>query len=671
MRRSSAFVAVIATLATVATLGGGAAFAAPGASAAWATIPGSAAAWATPGNRVADVNANDKMVFRVYLKMRDLADTEATARAVSDPKSPSYRHYLTPAQVRDRFAPTAQAVSAVKGWLVGAGFRIGEVPPNNMFVEAVGTTQQVARAFNTELGVYSVHGQWVRGASRPLSVPAPLADTVVGVIGVDQAMALLRPDHRGGRDDNGPGVPPAERAAPTTVPPPPGFRNAGPCSAYWAAKLDTTDPAYGGGFPNPLPYAPCGYKPGQLRAAYGVDDLARHGTDGRGTTVAIIDAFASPTLFQDAATYAARNDPSHPLGRDQFSSLLFPTNPDMEGPDQCDAAGWYGEQSLDVEAVHAMAPGAHILYVGGSDCQDISLDKALNAVVSANLARIVSNSYGDRGEDLPLDEIQAFQQIAFQAVFEGIGLYFSSGDNGDEAAYNKGAPTPDFAASSPWVTAVGGTSLGIDANGKRVVDTGWESGKSALTNGTWSPPAPGAFLYGSGGGTSRLFSEPFYQFGVVPDSLAQKNRPGGLRGRVVPDISMVGDPNTGMLIGITQTFPEGVAYGEYRIGGTSLAAPLFAGLMALADQADDAPHGFVNPALYELGVSRNGPIQDVLPTRNGVVRVDYANSLDASKGLLTSVRSFSFPGLFIDTRKGYDDVTGLGTPNGATFVPRI
>ncbi len=109
---------------------------------------------------------------------------------------------------------------------------------------------------------------------------------------------------------------------------------------------------------------------------------------GQGVTVAILDAFASPNLFKDARQYANQNDPGHPLRANQFSELILPTNPQLEPPDQCDAAGWYGEQTLDVEAVHAMAPGANILYVGASDCLDISLDKALNQVVSKHLAQI-------------------------------------------------------------------------------------------------------------------------------------------------------------------------------------------------------------------------------------------------------------------------------------------
>jgi subtilase family serine protease len=282
------------------------------------------------------------------------------------------------------------------------------------------------------------------------------------------------------------------------------------------------------------------------------------------------------------------------------------------------------------------------------------------------MAQIVTNSYGDQGEDLPRSEIRLFQRIAIQAVLQGIGVYFSSGDSGDEAA-NLGTPSPDFSASSPWVTAVGGTSLGIGKNGQRVVETGWETTKSTLVNGVWTPPPPGAYLYGSGGGTSRVFPEPFYQVGVVPDALARKNQVGNQRGRVVPDLSADGDPNTGFLIGLTQSFPGGAHYSEYRIGGTSLSSPLLAGIMALSDDLTGFRHGFINPLLYAVG-AHSPALTDVKHVMAAVARVDFVNGLNGHDGTKTSIRTFDYQGLAIHTTPGYDDVTGLGTPNGLFFL---
>jgi subtilase family serine protease len=632
---------------TAAAVGLSVAVPAAAGAAGTASLPNSHPSWATPGNKVAATAADSRIGFSVYLKMRNQAGAAAVAAAVSDPNSNSYGHYLSPAQVRARYAATDATVQSVRQWLSSAGFTVGATASNNAYIQASGNATQIQHAFAVHLNVYSVTGQHRRAVDANLNMPSSILASVVSVNGLNQALA--KPLNSGAT------------ASPATVPPPDGFRNAPPCSTFFGQKTDTTDPAYNG---QQLPYAPCGYIPSQLRSVYGIAGTVNRGVSGRGQTVAILDAFASPTLLGDAQEYARRNDPGHPLPGSQYSQFVFPTNTALEPPDQCDAAGWYGEQTLDVEAVHAMAPGAHILYVGASDCLDSSLLQALNYVVGGRLADVVSNSYGDLGEDgIPADEARAWNQVAVQGVLEGMTINFSSGDSGDEVA-NLGQPEADFPASDPWLTAVGGTSLGIGANGQRVVETGWETTRSILTDGSW-PTA--TYLYGSGGGTSRLFAEPGYQRGVVPDSLARMNQTGGHRGRVVPDISMDGDPNTGFLIGETQTFPEGVHYDQFRIGGTSLSAPLFSGLMAVSNQLDHFDHGFVNPVLYQF-TSRTRAIDDVRHVTGGVVRVDYNNSVDATDGTTTSVRTFDFQGLAIHTAPGYDNVTGLGTPHGLAFL---
>ena len=489
------------TLLSVAAAAVGLSVAVPAAAGAagTASLPNSHPTWATSGNKIAATAADTRIGFSVYLKMRDQAGAEAVAAAVSDPNSSSYGHYLSPAQVRSRFAATNATVRTVRNWLSSTGLTVGATASNNAYVQASGTAAQIQRAFAVHLNVYSVKGQHRRAVDANLSLPSSILSSVASVNGLNQAQA--KPLNSGAT------------ATPTTVPPPDGFRNARPCGTYFGEKIDTTDPAYNG---QQLPYAPCGYKPGQMRSVYGIAGTVNRGVSGHGQTVAILDAFAAPTLFADAREYASRNDPGHPLQASQFSEHVFPTNPALEPPDQCDAAGWYGEQTLDVEAVHAMAPGAHILYVGASDCQDASLDQALNYVVAGRLADVVSNSYGEPELFADPAEIQAFNQIAIQGVLEGMTLNFSSGDEGDELA-NTGTVQADLLASDPWVTAVGGTSLGIGKNGQRVLETGWETTKSTLTNGAWGPAA---YLYGSGGGTSRALCRAW---------LPARRRPGRAR----------------------------------------------------------------------------------------------------------------------------------------------
>jgi subtilase family serine protease len=322
-----------------------------------------------------------------------------------------------------------------------------------------------------------------------------------------------------------------------------------------------------------------------------------------------------------------------------------------------DPQGWYGEETLDVEAVHGMAPAANIVYVGApNNFQD--LDAALNHVVDRHLAQIVTNSYGFNTELLPHGYITPQEDTIVQGVIEGIGIYFSSGDNSDESLVD-GYISTDWPASSPFVTAVGGTSLAVGASNNYLFETSWGSTTSSWTGTSWAPTAPGSWLYGSGGGVSRVFAEPSYQGGVVPSSVFTTQ---GRTGRAVPDIAAFADPNTGYLIGETQTFPDGsVKYAEYRIGGTSLSSPIMAGIMALADQAHGSPHGFANPVFYSLAGSP--AFTDIVSPAStvAIVRANYNNSVDASGGLNYRLRTMNQT-LSLQTTSGYDDVTGLGTP---------
>src|SRR5437899_1617410 len=165
--------------------------------------------------------------------------------------------------------------------------------------------------------------------------------------------------------------------------------------------------------------------------------------------------------------------------------------------------------------MHGMAPGANIVFVGApNNFQD--LDAAMNHVVDRGLAQIVSNSYGFAGEFLPRGFMKPLEDTLLQAAIQGIGVYFSSGDDGDESD-NFGFTQADWPASSPWVTAVGGTSIGVGAGNSYLWETGWGTRRSVWADTTvnppnlwpglggnaWFPAAPGTWLYGGGGGVSR------------------------------------------------------------------------------------------------------------------------------------------------------------------------
>jgi subtilase family serine protease len=599
-------------------------------------LPGSVPPWANAKNYAAAANAGDNIGFRVYLGWNNPSALEALAQAVSNPASSNYRSYLTPAQFRQQFAPSQAQVGTVQAWLRSQGFTVEYTPQNNHYVSAEGTVAQAAAAFSTTFGMYSIQGLTLRSPAAEVSIPDTLAGVVSGVIGLDDSAQLVHTNHTTG-----------------DAPPPAAFVSAEPCSSYWGQQqaVGFTDP-YGTG---PLPYAPCGYTPQQIKGAYG---LGSTGLDGSGQTVAIIDAYAAPTIAADVDQWSInRGIPT--LHGGQFSQVVAPgTYHHPERGLKQDPQGWYGEETLDVEAVHGMAPGADIVFVGApNNFQD--LDAALNHVVDRSLAQIVSNSYGWDTELLPPGFIKPFEDTILQGAIEGIGIYFSSGDNGDESLV-EGYITTDWPASSPFVTAVGGTTLAVGSSNNYLFETGWGTDTSTWTGTKWSPTPPGTWQYGGGGGVSQIFGEPSYQVGVVPSSVFSAQ---GRTGRAVPDVSANADPNTGYLIGETQTFPDGtVKYSEYRIGGTSLACPLVAGIMALADQSLGKPHGFANPVFY----SHPGAFTDVVSPAStvAVVRTNYVNSIDASGGLSYVLRTANQT-LSLHTTPGYDDVTGLGSPTAA------
>ena len=440
-----------------------------------------------------------------------------------------------------------------------------------------------------------------------------------------------------------------------------------------------------------MPDQVCGYKPGQFRSAYKVGSTST----GQGVTVAIIDAYGSATIRGDATRYFAQNDPGNPFSNAHFSQLLATP---FQNQSVCDASSWLVEQAIDVEAVHSTAPDAHILYVGAQDCIN-GLFNAEQAVIDNHLADVVTNSWGDTGGDL-LDDVAtrtAYDDLFMLADSTGMTVQFSTGDDGDN--FNVlGLSAADYPASSPFVTAVGGTSLKIGRRGRQTGQLGWATGRSFKCTanvvggvpgctksavGSWLPVS---FDGGSGGFTSYNYVQPAYQKGVVPSVLALRNSPiiGPTPTRVIPDISMDADPSTGFLIGLHQTFPNGAAkYSQTRYGGTSLASPLLAGVIADADQAAGSALGFINPAIYALH-GQSSAIDDILPGgKQGMFRRDLASTyVPGAKGFIQQFREVTYEGVLtycdetgncatrpntLSTAPGYDSMTGLGSI-GRSFV---
>lgn len=606
---------------------------------AWAQARGrtflgnSAPSWAKPSSVIGQAPDSKQISARVYLRPRHKGELDSLVEAVSDPSSSKYREFLTPNQYRSRFGSTKDQVNQVRSWLTGAGLSVAGVGAGNRYVAVRGDVAQAQKAFGVTLKLYHYKGKEALAPSGDLTLPKGLSDKVLGVTGLESPAHKVKP-----------------AATTSSAPPPAGFRNARPCSAYYGqlnaryqADYKTPLPKFKGSY---RPYAVCGYVPSQLRGAYGA---TKSGKTGKGATVAITDAYAAPTILKDANTYATRHGDTA-FRNGQFGQVL----PDsFRRGKLCGPSGWYGEETLDVEAVHGMAPDSKVLYYGSRSCFDNDFLDTLARVVDDNKASIVSNSWGDFSSNETSGYIHAYESVFEQGAVQGIGFFFSSGDSGDDVAAS-GQLQTDYPTSDPYVTSVGGTSLAVGRTNDYKFEAGWGTDKYSLSDSgnSWTPLG---FLYGAGGGFSSLFNRPKYQRGVVP---------AGPAGRAVPDIALDGDPNTGMLIGETQTFPNGVYYDEYRIGGTSLASPLMAGMQALATDAKNGRLGFANPRIYELARNHSGTFRDVTsrhdPDAN--VRPDYANGLNANDGIVYSVRTFDDDSS-LNTSAGWDDVTGVGSPN--------
>ena len=215
---------------------------------------------------------------------------------------------------------------------------------------------------------------------------------------------------------------------------------------------------------------------------------------GKGQTVAIVDAYASPTMQSDANQFATVVG-DKPFRPGQYQQYLPSTFTDTAA-DECDAAGWYGEETLDVEQVHGEAPDANVRFVAAASCLDTDLVSALAYIVDNHLASIVSDSWGEPSDTSTLNA--EFNQIFQVGAVEGIGFFFSSGDSGYESpAEDPGSDMiqVDYPPSSPWVTSVGGTSLAIGKAQNYQFETSWGTMLDPLAaDGTsWRSTPPGQY----------------------------------------------------------------------------------------------------------------------------------------------------------------------------------
>ena len=397
--------------------------------------------------------------------------------------------------------------------------------------------------------------------------------------------------------------------------------------------------------------SPC-FRPQQFRTAYGIQPLLDRGITGHGQTVVLLEFPSSATGSPSAGTGGsapANTDVRQDLAR--FDSVfglpaarLQVVNTLAHAASPWLAAGPVGiEEVLDTEIVHALAPDAairEVLIPSSDTASPDTVAAALAAALRLGLAQhpaVMSLSIG-AGEQCFTPAVTAQINSVLQAAQrDRVTVVVGTGDSGAATTACPGPGTGstrvkgvDFPASDPFVLAVGGTSLQASrTTGAYIGETAWNV-----------PPAAGGPA-ASGGGFSRLFSRPAYQDGIAGI--------GATRG--VPDVAADADTHTGMALDISERRQGHILIGA---GGTSAAAPLWAAVIALADQYAGRDLGFVNPALYRIGRSAyyHQAFHDVT---TGTNTVKFATQT------ITGYQA----------APGWDPVTGWGSPNAQVLVPLL
>jgi subtilase family serine protease len=385
------------------------------------------------------------------------------------------------------------------------------------------------------------------------------------------------------------------------------------------------------------------YDPAQVQKAYDVSPLLAQGKDGTGRTIVIVDAFQNPYIQSDLASF----DQLFGLPDPVFVNHVMPGTPAFD-PNDDNQVGWGSETTLDVLWAHAIAPGAKIVLVSAASNQDTDILAATQFAVDNDLGDVLSQSFGENENCVDPTLLDAEHQMFDKATKQGWTVFASSGDSGaaqftcDGSGAVKVASSP---ASDPLVTGVGGTTLSADIDGNYQGETAWTEGIFAGCN---APAVADADINCSGGGFSDLYAQPKFQRSAFKADGKGKGK--GTLGRGVPDIAYNAGVNGGVLT-VCSVCNNGVP-AVFLFGGTSAGTPQWAGLTAIADQVAHHRLGDINPTLYKIADNKNrfaATMHDVTVGNNDVAEI----------------------GGGFETAKGWDPVTGLGTPKAAQLVPML
>ncbi|KOV63294.1 protease [Streptomyces sp. MMG1121] len=372
----------------------------------------------------------------------------------------------------------------------------------------------------------------------------------------------------------------------------------------------------------------------QYRQAYDLNPLYQAGVTGKGRTIVIVDPFGSPTIQKDLDVYSARFG----MKSTHVDVVKWGNVPRFD-PGDADQIGWAGETTLDVEMAHAVAPDAHIVLaetgVGRIGDGTTGLREVMDAeksLIDRGVGDVISQSWGVAENNFPgfskgdFSSIQNLRYAFKDAAKHGVTVTDASGDSGPTGTTANGQTTYPYRVNAwptddPLVVSLGGTQLHLDAKGDRIAPDSVYNDHGA-----------------SGGGQSHVFARPSYQNGVVDSH------------RSTPDVSMSASLKGGGWV-YSSYDPKRVGWDVYV--GTSEASPLFAGIVALADQVAGHRLGDIHQALYSLyAQSSSNPSTGIVDVKDGT------NNSYAGVTGYTAV-------------KGYDMATGVGTIDAARFVPAL
>lgn len=641
-------------------------------------------------------DASKQISVTVWLRQHNKETLDTMVRDMYDKNSPNYHHFLTREQYRSMFAPTAQDAATVRGYLANNKLRVTSIEKNNHYVVAQGQIGNIQKAFNVQINRVMVNGAIHRVNTSEASVAGSAGTLISSVQGLNDlnyksyAKRSANPDT--GKPFNG---------LPLSAAGPDGLVFSQECMRPPEAHIFTTGGGapyavysgnrYGADLGTPAPNMPsCGYDAAEIQTVYGLNALYSTGLNGAGQTIVIVDAYGSNSITADANLFSSMN--GLPALTSTNFQIFTPTGPVSCGA-ACIAGNWEYETTLDVEWAHAIAPGANIALVLGTDANFSTLDEANLFAIDNELGNVISNSFGIPEivlVDFLPSELVVENGIAEIAAALGISQDVSTGDSGDNLILDTNdfgikATSPGSNSDSPFATAIGGTSTFLNSDNSLKFQTGWGLNETRIAepnpNPPTIPPLFFGFIEGGGGGASTVFAKPSFQ----------KKLPGKFR--QTPDISMNADPETGNEIVITDPNHGGQTLVEV-FGGTSLSCPMFSAVWAIANQAAGVPLGQAAPLLYELPA---GAILDVVPVTSpfnvtGTIfnppnppmfesASTLAQPVQKSKKFVsalfqssTSTRwdVFSFgTDSSLTTAVGWDNVTGLGTPNGLAFVQGV